>query len=282
VSAIKLSRAGLRSPDKPIGSFLFSGPTGVGKTELAKQMARVLGVEFIRFDMSEYAERHSVSRLIGAPPGYVGFDQGGLLTDKVRKHPYSVVVLDEIEKAHPDLFNILLQVMDRAKLTDNNGREADFRNVILIMTTNAGAADVAQKSIGFGSKDGVDASKAKSAIERTFSPEFRNRIDAWVVFQGLPRPVIRRVAEKEVRLLAEQVEPKGVTIELTDPATEWLADHGYEPAFGARPMGRLVERSIKQPLADAMLFGVLKGGGIARVVVKDDALTLDLVPSAKA
>jgi ATP-dependent Clp protease ATP-binding subunit ClpA len=282
VSAIKLSRAGLRSPDKPIGSFLFSGPTGVGKTELAKQIARVLGVEFIRFDMSEYAERHSVSRLIGAPPGYVGFDQGGLLTDKVRKHPYSVIVLDEIEKAHPDLFNILLQVMDRAKLTDNNGREADFRNVILIMTTNAGAADVAMKSIGFGSKDTVDVSKAKAAIERTFSPEFRNRIDAWVVFQGLPRPVIRKVAEKEVRLLAEQVEPKGVTIQLTEEATEWLADHGYEPAFGARPMGRLVEKSIKQPLAEAMLFGSLKGGGIAKVVVKDGALALDLVASAKA
>jgi ATP-dependent Clp protease ATP-binding subunit ClpA len=277
VSAIKLARAGLRTPDKPIGSFLFSGPTGVGKTELAKQMARVLGVEFIRFDMSEYSERHSVSRLIGAPPGYVGFDQGGLLTDKVRKHPYSVVVLDEIEKAHPDLFNILLQVMDHAKLTDNNGREADFRNVILIMTTNAGARDIATKTIGFGQGEHADQSKAKTAIEKVFSPEFRNRLDASILFSGLPRPVILKVADKEVRLLTEQIEEKGVTVELTDEAREWLADHGYQPEFGARPMGRLVESTIKRPLAELMLFGPLKEGGEVRVVRKGDGLELEVV-----
>ncbi len=282
VSAIKLSRAGLRAPDKPIGSFLFSGPTGVGKTELAKQLARVLGVEFIRFDMSEYSERHTVSRLIGAPPGYVGFDQGGLLTDKVRKHPYSVVVLDEVEKAHPDLFNILLQVMDHAKLTDNNGREADFRNVILIMTTNAGASDVAQKTIGFGASEGVDASKANKAIERTFAPEFRNRLDAIILFSGLPPEIIERVARKEVDILAKQIADKGVMVELTDDAVTWLAAHGYQPEFGARPMARLVEQSIKRPLADAMLFGELKDGGTAKVVVKDDELTLELTAAAQA
>ncbi len=279
VGAIKLSRAGLRTPDKPIGSFLFSGPTGVGKTELAKQMARVLGVEFIRFDMSEYAERHSVSRLIGAPPGYVGFDQGGLLTDRVRKHPYSVVVLDEIEKAHPDLFNILLQVMDHAKLTDNNGREADFRNVILIMTTNAGARDMAAKTIGFGGGQTTDASKAKRAVERMFAPEFRNRLDAWILFGGLPRSVILEVAAKEVRLLQEQIEDKGVRIELTPQAREWLADHGYEPEFGARPMARLVENSIKKPLAELMLFGALENGGAVRVVLRGDDLGLEVVES---
>jgi len=284
VSSIKLSRAGLRSPDKPTGSFLFSGPTGVGKTELAKQMARVLGVEFIRFDMSEYSERHSVSRLIGAPPGYVGFDQGGLLTDKVRKNPYSVVVLDEVEKAHPDLFNILLQVMDHAKLTDNNGREADFRNVILIMTTNAGASDVAQKSIGFGTADGVDASKALKAIERTFAPEFRNRLDAMILFNGLPPEVIKKVARKEVRILTEQIADKGVIVELTDEAVDWLAEHGYQPEFGARPMARLVENTIKRPLADAMLFGELKDGGSAKILVDDDKdeITLELKAAALA
>ncbi len=281
-SSIKLSRAGLRSPEKPTGSFLFSGPTGVGKTELAKQMARVLGVEFIRFDMSEYSERHSVSRLIGAPPGYVGFDQGGQLTDKIRKHPYSVLVLDEIEKAHPDLFNILLQVMDHAKLTDNNGREADFRNVILIMTTNAGAADVAQKSIGFGATEGVDASKANKAIERTFAPEFRNRLDGVILFAGLPPEVIKKVARKEVAQLSAQVEDKGVIVEVTDDAVNWLAEHGYEPVFGARPMARLVEKSIKRPLADAMLFGDLRDGGTAKVTVVDDEIALEFTKAAQA
>lgn len=274
--SIKLSRAGLRAPDKPTGAFLFSGPTGVGKTELAKQMAKTLGVEFIRFDMSEYAERHSVSRLIGAPPGYVGFDQGGLLTDKIRKHPYSVLVLDEIEKAHPELFNILLQVMDRAKLTDNNGREADFRNVIIVMTTNAGASEMAQNRVGFSEDGGLDPSRGKAAIERTFSPEFRNRLDAWLQFSGLPREVIKKVAQKEVGLLVEQLREKNITLSLSDGAIDWLAEHGYEPAFGARPMARLVETSIKLPLADAMLFGALKDGGTAAVSVGNDGLELSM------
>src|SRR5690606_38066595 len=258
-SAIKLARAGLRTGDKPIGNFLFSGPTGVGKTELARQLAKVLGVELIRFDMSEYQERHTVSRLIGAPPGYVGFDQGGLLTDAIRKHPYCVLLLDEIEKAHPDLFNVLLQVMDSASLTDNNGRKSDFRNVVLIMTTNAGARDMATRTVGFGSGGAhADASKAKAAIERTFSPEFRNRIDAWVLFGGLTHEVILKVVEKEVRLLGQQLEEREVTIELSDGAREWLADKGYDAQFGARPMARMVETHMKKPLAEAILFGDLK------------------------
>jgi ATP-dependent Clp protease ATP-binding subunit ClpA len=275
VRAIKLARAGLRAPEKPVGSFLFSGPTGVGKTELARQIARVLGVPLIRFDMSEYSERHSVSRLIGAPPGYVGFDQGGLLTDKVRQSPYSVVVLDEIEKAHMDLFNILLQVMDHATLTDNNGREADFRNVILIMTTNAGSAEMATNAIGFGARAGVDPTRAKEVIERTFSPEFRNRLDGWMLFNGLPEDVVRKIARREVELLEDQIAEKGVTIELTDEAVAWLAEHGYEPQFGARPMARLVERTIKVPLAEALLFGDLRDGGTVRIIVKDGELSLN-------
>jgi ATP-dependent Clp protease ATP-binding subunit ClpA len=275
VTAIKLARAGLRTPDKPVGSFLFSGPTGVGKTELAKQLAFVLGIPLTRFDMSEYAERHSVSRLIGAPPGYVGFDQGGLLTEKVRQNPYSVVVLDEIEKAHPDLFNILLQVMDHATLTDNNGRQADFRNIILVMTTNAGSAEMNTHTIGFASGTTIDPGKAKTAIERTFAPEFRNRLDGWVLFKGLPEEVVRRIAAKEVSLLAEQIKEKDVTIELSDEATRWLAEHGYDPQFGARPMARLVEQTIKQPLAEAILFGQLQEGGQAQVVVKEGELVLD-------
>jgi ATP-dependent Clp protease ATP-binding subunit ClpA len=279
VSAITLSRAGLRSGDKPIGAFLFAGPTGVGKTELARQLARVLGIELIRFDMSEYGERHSVSRLIGAPPGYVGFDQGGLLTDAVRKQPHSVVILDEIEKAHPEIYNVLLQVMDRAKLTDNNGREADFRNVILIMTTNAGAREGSAKVVGFGSGDGsvrsLAESRTKAALERTFTPEFRNRLDAVMQFHGLSRDVIRKVVDKEVGLLQEQLADKHVTLDLTDEAREWLADHGYDPLFGARPMARLVERSLKRPLAKAMLFGDLAKGGVARTVVKGTELVLE-------
>ncbi len=270
-SAIKLARAGLRAGDKPIGNFLFSGPTGVGTTELARQLAKVLGVELIRFDMSEYQERHTVSRLIGAPPGYVGFDQGGLLTDAIRKHPYCVLLLDEIEKAHPDLFNVLLQVMDSASLTDNNGRKSDFRNVVLIMTTNAGARDMATRSIGFGSTGvGADASKARQAIERTFSPEFRNRLDAWVLFGGLTHEVILKVVDKEVRLLQDQLVERSVTIELTDEAREWLAEKGYDPAFGARPMGRTVETHMKKPLAEAILFGPLKEGGRVRFDVSED------------
>jgi ATP-dependent Clp protease ATP-binding subunit ClpA len=277
VSAIKLSRSGLRSPEKPIGSFLFSGPTGVGKTELAKQIARVLGVEFLRFDMSEYSEKHTVSRLIGAPPGYVGFDQGGLLTDAVRKHPYSVVVLDEIEKAHPDLFNILLQVMDHATLTDNNGRKADFRNVVLILTTNAGAREMSSKTIGFGGGlSPIDTSKAKEAIERTFSPEFRNRLDGWILFAGLLPETILKVVDKEVGLLQAQLSEKKVTLELTPAARGWLAENGYDPAFGARPMARLVDQTVKKPLAEALLFGTLQRGGIARFDVTPDGHGLQL------
>jgi ATP-dependent Clp protease ATP-binding subunit ClpA len=283
VSAIKLSRSGLRSPEKPIGSFLFSGPTGVGKTELAKQIARVLGVEFLRYDMSEYSEKHTVSRLIGAPPGYVGFDQGGLLTDAVRKHPYSVVVLDEIEKAHPDLFNILLQVMDHATLTDNNGRKADFRNVVLILTTNAGAREMSSKTIGFGEKQAlIDTSKAKDAIERTFTPEFRNRLDGWILFSGLGPETILKVVDKEVGLLQAQLSDKKVTLELTPAARGWLAENGYDPAFGARPMARLVDQSLKKPLAEALLFGELQAGGCARFDVKPDGNGLALQTEAVA
>ncbi|HET9158217.1 MAG TPA: ATP-dependent Clp protease ATP-binding subunit ClpA, partial [Myxococcaceae bacterium] len=277
VSAIKLSRSGLRSPEKPIGSFLFSGPTGVGKTELAKQIARVLGVEFLRFDMSEYSEKHTVSRLIGAPPGYVGFDQGGLLTDAVRKHPYSVVVLDEIEKAHPDLFNILLQVMDHATLTDNNGRKADFRNVVLILTTNAGAREMSSKTIGFGGADMIiDTSKAKEAIERTFTPEFRNRLDGWILFSGLGPDTILKVVDKEVGLLQAQLSDKKVTMDLTPAARAWLAENGYDPIFGARPMARLVDQSLKKPLAEALLFGALQAGGVAKFDVTADGRGLAL------
>ncbi|HSP81238.1 MAG TPA: ATP-dependent Clp protease ATP-binding subunit ClpA [Myxococcaceae bacterium] len=280
VDAIKLARSGLRAPEKPIGSFLFSGPTGVGKTELAKQLAAVLGVEFLRFDMSEYSEKHTVSRLIGAPPGYVGFDQGGLLTDAIRKNPYAVLVLDEIEKAHPDLFNILLQVMDHATLTDNNGRKADFRNIILILTTNAGAQEMSTKSIGFGDKQGpADASKAKKAVERTFTPEFRNRLDGWVLFSGLPPEVILKVVDKEVGLLQKMLDDKQVKLELTPAARAWLAENGYDPAFGARPMARLVDNALKKPLAEALLFGGLKDGGVARFDVEGESLKLQTVPT---
>ncbi|MDH5671657.1 MAG: ATP-dependent Clp protease ATP-binding subunit ClpA [Myxococcales bacterium] len=275
-SAIRLSRSGLRNPDKPIGSFLFAGPTGVGKTELARQLARAMGIELLRYDMSEYSERHTVSRLIGAPPGYVGFDQGGLLTDAVRKHPHSVVVLDEIEKAHPELFNILLQVMDHATLTDNNGRKADFRNVILILTTNAGAFEMNRGRVGFNanakaptSRRDLDETKVKGAIERTFSPEFRNRLDAWILFHGLSHEVILKVVDKEIALLEAQLEEKKVRIELSPAARDWLAEHGYEPAFGARPMARLVEEQIKKPLAEALLFGGLERGGVARIECAD-------------
>jgi ATP-dependent Clp protease ATP-binding subunit ClpA len=268
-ATIKLSRSGLRAPEKPIGSFLFSGPTGVGKTELAKQLAKVLGVEFLRYDMSEYSEKHTVSRLIGAPPGYVGFDQGGLLTDAVRKHPFSVVVLDEIEKAHPDLFNILLQVMDHATLTDNNGRKADFRNVVLILTTNAGAQDMAMRAIGFGGENTVDGSRAKKAVERTFTPEFRNRLDGWILFGGLSKEVILKVVDKELGLLRGMLEPRKVTLEVEDEVREWLAEHGYQPEFGARPMGRLIEVELKRKLAEALLFGGLQDGGHALVKLVD-------------
>jgi ATP-dependent Clp protease ATP-binding subunit ClpA len=257
-SAIKLARAGLREPDKPIGSYLFSGPTGVGKTEVAKQLARFARVELLRFDMSEYMERHTVSRLIGAPPGYVGFDQGGLLTDGVDQHPHCVLLLDEIEKAHPDLFNILLQVMDHGKLTDHNGKQVDFRNVILIMTTNAGASDMAKAAIGFGSskREGDDM----EAINRLFTPEFRNRLDAVIPFGNLPVKVIHMVVEKFVMQLEAQLSDRGVTFDLGEDAIAWLADKGYDERMGARPLGRVIQEHIKKPLADELLFGKLKQG----------------------
>ena len=280
VSAIKLSRAGLRNSEKPIANFLFSGPTGVGKTELARQLAKSLGVELVRFDMSEYQERHTVSRLIGAPPGYVGFDQGGLLTDAVRKQPYSVLLLDEIEKAHPDLFNILLQVMDHASLTDNNGRKADFRNTVVVMTTNAGAREMATRHIGFDNAEATqDTSRAMKAIEKLFAPEFRNRLDAVVLFSGLSRDVIRKVVDKEVRLLGEQLVERKVTVTISEEAREWLADKGYDPQFGARPMARTVEENLKKPLAELILFGSLRNGGIAHFEVVDKDGTKKLAPT---
>jgi len=278
-SSIKLARAGLREPEKPIGSYLFSGPTGVGKTEVAKQLAASLGVELIRFDMSEYMERHTVSRLIGAPPGYVGFDQGGLLTDAIDQHPHSVLLLDEIEKAHPDLYNILLQVMDHGKLTDHNGKKIDFRNVILIMTTNAGASDMAKAAIGFGSskRDGDDV----EAINKLFTPEFRNRLDAIIPFGSLPVPVVHQVVQKFVMQLEAQLAERGVTFDLSPEAIGWLADKGYDERMGARPLGRVIQEHIKKPLADEVLFGKLKKGGTVRITVEgkgiDSHLKLDAV-----
>lgn len=264
-SAIKLARAGLRDGEKPIGCYLFAGPTGVGKTEVARQLATSLGVELIRFDMSEYMERHTVSRLIGAPPGYVGFDQGGLLTDQIDQHPHSVLLLDEIEKAHPDLFNILLQVMDHGKLTDNNGKQVDFRNVILIMTTNAGAADMARNAYGFTrtKREGDDT----DAINKLFAPEFRNRLDSVISFGHLPKTVVARVVDKFVLQLEAQLADRNVTIELSDEAREWLVENGYDETMGARPMARLIQQTIKTPLADEVLFGRLKNGGAVKVVV---------------
>ncbi len=268
-ASIKLARAGLREPEKPIGCYLFSGPTGVGKTEVAKQLSTALGVEMIRFDMSEYMERHTVSRLIGAPPGYVGFDQGGLLTDGVDQHPHCVLLLDEIEKAHPDLFNVLLQIMDHGKLTDHNGKQVDFRNVILIMTTNAGAADLARQAYGFTriKREGDDL----EAINRLFAPEFRNRLDAIITFAHLTPEIIAKVVEKFVLQLEAQLGDRDVTIELSEEATKWLIEHGYDEQMGARPMARLIQEHIKKTLADEVLFGKLKSGGHVRVVtVKDE------------
>ncbi|MEL6979543.1 MAG: ATP-dependent Clp protease ATP-binding subunit ClpA [Pseudomonadota bacterium] len=275
-SAIKLARAGLREPEKPIGSYLFAGPTGVGKTEVAKQLAEIMGVEMLRFDMSEYMEKHSVSRLIGAPPGYVGFDQGGLLTDGVDQHPHSVLLLDEIEKAHPDVYNLLLQVMDHGKLTDHNGRTVDFRNVILIMTSNAGAAEQAANAIGFGRdrREGEDT----AAIEKAFTPEFRNRLDAVISFGPLPRPVILQVVEKFVLQLEAQLMERGVSIELSEEAAAWLADKGYDDKMGARPLGRVIQENLKKPLAEELLFGKLVKGGLVRVLVVDGKLELEMLP----
>jgi ATP-dependent Clp protease ATP-binding subunit ClpA len=286
-TSIKLARAGLREPNKPIGSYVFSGPTGVGKTEVAKQLASSLGVELLRFDMSEYMERHTVSRLLGAPPGYVGFDQGGLLTDGVDQHPHSVVLLDEIEKAHPDIYNILLQVMDHGQLTDHNGKKIDFRNVILIMTTNAGASEMAKSAIGFGSskRTGED----EEALNRLFTPEFRNRLDATIPFAPLPTEVIHQVVQKFVMQLEAQLSERNVTFDLSEPAIAWLAKNGYDEKMGARPLGRVIQEHIKKPLANEILFGKLKKGGVVKVGIKTDdtgAEVLDLesiaeVPAVK-
>jgi ATP-dependent Clp protease ATP-binding subunit ClpA len=277
--AIKLSRAGLSNPTKPVGCFLLSGPTGVGKTELAKQLAKAMGVEFLRFDMSEYMEKHTVSRLIGAPPGYVGFDQGGLLTDAINKTPHCVLLLDEIEKAHPDLFNILLQVMDHATLTDNNGKKADFRNVILLMTTNAGARELSAEGIGFKTGENTSAaagSKGKGAIERTFTPEFRNRLDAWIAFEPLTFEVTERVVDKFVNEVREQLAEKNVTLELAEAARAWLAQKGYDKLYGARPMARLIQTKIKEALADELLFGKLQNGGRVVIGVENDDIALEI------
>ncbi|PJI87756.1 ATP-dependent Clp protease ATP-binding subunit ClpA [Sphingomonas koreensis] len=277
-SAIKLSRAGLRDPEKPIGNYLFTGPTGVGKTEVTKQLAELLGIPLQRFDMSEYMERHSVSRLIGAPPGYVGYDQGGLLTDAIDQQPHCVLLLDEVEKAHPDLFNILLQVMDNGKLTDHHGKTVDFRNVILVMTTNAGASDMARESIGFGeiSRDDVQ----EDAVKKLFTPEFRNRLDAIVPFDYLPPKVVERVVEKFILQLELQLADRGVHIALDDEAKAWLTERGYDKLYGARPMGRLIQEKIKQPLAEELLFGKLVHGGEVEVKLKDGALTFAITPAA--
>ncbi len=286
-AAIKLARAGLREPEKPIGCYLFSGPTGVGKTEVAKQLAALMGVELLRFDMSEYMEKHTVSRLIGAPPGYVGFDQGGLLTDGVDQHPHSVLLLDEIEKAHPDLFNILLQVMDHGKLTDHNGKSVDFRNVILIMTTNAGASDLAKPPMGFnrGKREGEDT----DAVNKLFTPEFRNRLDAVIAFAGLPPEVIEKVVEKFIFQLEAQLADRGVTIELTPDATKWIGEIGYDEKFGARPLARVIQEHIKKPLADELLFGKLEHGGTVKIGLDGEGLERKLTfeylpadPSKKA
>ena len=277
-AAIKLARAGLREPEKPIGNYLFSGPTGVGKTEVARQLASTMGIELIRFDMSEYMERHSVSRLIGAPPGYVGFDQGGMLTDAIDQHPHAVLLLDEIEKAHPDLFNILLQVMDHGKLTDHNGKTVDFRNIILIMTTNAGASDMAKEAIGFG-RD-VRQGEDDDAIKRLFTPEFRNRLDATITFAGLTPEIVGRVVEKFVMQLEAQLADRNVTIELSSAAKEWLAERGYDRLYGARPLGRVIQEYIKKPLAEELLFGKLVKGGAVKVTLKDNKLEFEITEAS--
>jgi ATP-dependent Clp protease ATP-binding subunit ClpA len=273
-SAIKLSRSGLRAGDKPIGNFLFTGPTGVGKTELARQLARVLKVQFLRFDMSEYMEKHTVSRLIGAPPGYVGYEEGGLLIDAIRKSPHAVLLLDEIEKAHPDLFAILLQVMDHATLTDTHGRKADFRHVILIMTTNAGARDLSGRKMGFAER-GEGGDKTTGVLERMFAPEFRNRLDATVHFHPLGPAEVSRVVDKHVDELRALVSDRNIKVELTPEARQWLAGKGFDRAFGARPMARLIERTIKKPLSEMLLFGNLEAGATVLVTCKEDGLALE-------
>jgi ATP-dependent Clp protease ATP-binding subunit ClpA len=280
-SAIKLSRAGLKSAEKPVGSFLFSGPTGVGKTEVTRQLAKSLGVELLRFDMSEYMERHTVSRLIGAPPGYVGFDQGGLLTEAVTKNPHCVLLLDEIEKAHPEVFNLLLQVMDHGTLTDNNGRKADFRNVIIVLTTNAGAESMARASIGFTQQD--HSTDASEVIKKAFTPEFRNRLDTIIQFGRLSHDSIKFVVDKFLTELQAQLEDKHVLLDVDEGARNWLADHGYDPLMGARPMARLIQDKIKRPLAEAILFGELADhGGTVSISLRDDELVLDVLEEEMA
>jgi ATP-dependent Clp protease ATP-binding subunit ClpA len=273
-SAMRISRTGLGTEQKPVGSMLFAGPTGVGKTEVARQLARIMGMKLIRFDMSEYMERHTVSRLIGAPPGYVGYDQGGLLTEEINKHPHSILLLDEIEKAHPDVFNLLLQVMDHGTLTDNNGRKADFRNVVIIMTTNAGAEEMSRRSIGFSTQD--HSTDGMEAIKKTFTPEFRNRLDAVVQFNSLPAEVIQHVVDKFLFELEGQLEQKGVFVEVDQEAKEWLAKHGYDDKMGARPMARLIREKISKPLAEELLFGELAEGGVVRIGIADGELTFEL------
>jgi ATP-dependent Clp protease ATP-binding subunit ClpA len=273
-AAIRMNRSGLGTDQKPVGSFLFAGPTGVGKTEVTRQLARILSMELIRFDMSEYMERHTVSRLIGAPPGYVGFDQGGLLTEEINKHPHSVLLLDEIEKAHPDVFNLLLQVMDHGTLTDNNGRKADFRNVIIVMTTNAGASEASRASIGFKTQD--HSSDAMAAIQKLFTPEFRNRLDAIIKFNGLDKTTIMSVVDKFLFELEQQLEEKTVSLILDEGVKSWLAERGYDPQMGARPMARVIQEEIKKPLAEELLFGRLAQGGRLRIAVSDDALVFDV------
>ncbi|HFB54364.1 MAG TPA: AAA family ATPase, partial [Hellea balneolensis] len=281
-AAIKLARAGLREPNKPIGSYLFSGPTGVGKTEVARQLAMALGLELLRFDMSEYMERHTVSRLLGAPPGYVGYDQGGLLTDRVSEHPHAILLLDEIEKAHPDVFNILLQVMDNGTLTDANGRSVDFRNVILIMTTNAGAADAAKAEIGFGRVDGANDADEKE-IKRLFSPEFRNRLDAMVKFAPLEPANIAKVVDKFIIQLEAQLSERKIMFEVSRAANSWIAKKGYDKRYGARPLARTIQDYVKKPLADAILFGKLKKGGLVKIGLnrKKDVLKFEILGPAQ-
>ena len=280
-AAIKMARSGLREPEKPVGAFLFAGPTGVGKTEVTRQLALCLGIELIRFDMSEYMERHTVSRLIGAPPGYVGFDQGGLLTEAVSKHPHAVLLLDEIEKAHPEVFNLLLQVMDHGTLTDNNGRKADFRNVILVMTTNAGAQEMGRSSMGFTEQD--NSTDGMAIINRMFTPEFRNRLDTIIQFAPLGPEAILRVVDKLVMELEAQLDKNAVTIELEPAARQWIADKGYDPKMGARPMARVIQEQVKRPLAEQLLFGDLAKGGHVRISLDDSGeLRLVTVPATMA
>ncbi|MGH8628256.1 MAG: AAA family ATPase, partial [Gammaproteobacteria bacterium] len=278
VASIKMARSGLGPCERPIGSFLFAGPTGVGKTEVSRQLARLMGIELVRFDMSEYMERHTVSRLIGAPPGYVGFDQGGLLTEAIIKKPHAVLLLDEIEKAHPDVFNLLLQVMDHGTLTDTNGRETDFRNVILIMTTNAGAERISRRSVGFTKQD--HSGDATEAIRQTFTPEFRNRLDVIVHFKPLEEKTVAHVVDKFLVELETQLDAKRVSVEFDEAARRWLAQHGHDPVMGARPMARLIQDKIKRPLAEELLFGRLDGGGHVRVTAKNDNVVVEIEESA--